>query len=265
MQINANLSLNYFQFMLCGTFWRDFVITETKAMLAHSYLLKFSQAVESLYGKDKVTPNMHLHTHLVDRVLDYGPVYAFWLFSFERYNGILGEFKTNQRSVEIQIMRKFTCNQFIQDMPLPSVFKNVFNPILDRLASNQAGTLDQSLSGKESLSSTVIKVSLLSIGPVRKCVEYACNDSLFTSCGPSSRSNVDAYALPHRIKCYNTIFDRVDETSVTTRFEKFASCQFNGDLFGSSATRSDRSSFVLARWCKLGGLIDTSGRSKCKI
>ena len=157
-------------------------------------------------------------------------------------------------------MRKFTCNQFIQDMLLPSVFENVFNPILDRLASNQAGTLlDQSLSGKDSLSSTVIKVSLLSIGPVRKCVEYACTDSFFTCCGPCSRSNVDAYALRHLIKCYNTIFDGVDETSVTTRFEKFASCHFNGDLFGSSATRSDCSSFVLARWCKLGGLIDTSG------
>ena len=82
------------------------VSTETKAMLAHSYLLKCCHAFESLYGKGKVTPNMHLHTHLVDCVLEYGPVYAFWLFSFERYNGILGEFKTNQLSVEIQIMRK---------------------------------------------------------------------------------------------------------------------------------------------------------------
>ena len=50
------------------------VITETNAMIAHSYLLKFWQAFESLYGKDKVTPNMHLHTHLVDCVLDYGPM-----------------------------------------------------------------------------------------------------------------------------------------------------------------------------------------------
>ena len=89
----------------------------------------------------------------------------------------------------------YTCNQFIQDMPLPSVCKNVFNPILDRLASNQAGALlDQSLPGKD-LSSTVIKVSLLSIGPVRKCVEYARTDSFFTCCGPCSRSNVDANAL----------------------------------------------------------------------
>ena len=145
------------------------VITETQAMLSHSYLLKF----KSLYGKDKVTPNMHLHTHLVDCVLDYGPVYAFWLFSFEGCNGIHGEFKTNQWSVQIRIMRNFTCNQFIQDMPLPSVFKNVFHPFLNRLASNQAGTLlDQSLSEKDYLPSKVIKVSLLSIGPVQKSVEY---------------------------------------------------------------------------------------------
>ena len=51
----------------------------------------------------------------------------------------------------------------------------------------------------------------------------------------------------------------MDEASVTTHFENFASCHFNGNLFGSSATRSDRSSFVLARWCNLGGFIDTSG------
>ena len=80
---------------LCST-----VLTETKALLAHSYLLKFCQSFEELYAKHRVTPNMHLHTHLVDCVLDYGPVYSFWLFSFQHYNGILGEYGTNQRAVE---------------------------------------------------------------------------------------------------------------------------------------------------------------------
>ena len=83
----------------------------------HSYLLKFCQCFEELYGKHRVTLNMHLHTHLVDCVLDYGPVYAFWLFSFERYNGILGEYGTNQQAVEIQLMRKFTSTQFMKDLP----------------------------------------------------------------------------------------------------------------------------------------------------
>jgi len=29
--------------------------------------------------------------------MDYGPVFGFWLFSFERYNGHLGSTYTNNR------------------------------------------------------------------------------------------------------------------------------------------------------------------------
>ena len=51
---------------------------------AHSHLLTFCCDVEKLYGTGRITPNMHMHIHLADCVLDYGPVYSFWLFSFER-------------------------------------------------------------------------------------------------------------------------------------------------------------------------------------
>ena len=95
-------------FVLACSYICSPVITETKAMLAHSCLLNFCKGFQQLYGKDKVTPNMHLHTHLVNCILDYGPVYSFWLFSFERYNGMIGDYGTNQRAVEIQLMRKFT-------------------------------------------------------------------------------------------------------------------------------------------------------------
>lgn len=94
---------------------------------------------------------MHLHTHLVDCVLDYGLVSAFWLFSFERYNGILGEFGMDQ-----QLMRTFTSIQFVQDVPLPTVFQDVLKPVLDKLVSNQARSLqDQSLE-QDNLSARVI-------------------------------------------------------------------------------------------------------------
>ena len=41
-------------------------------------------------AKKVVTPNMHLHCRLKERVIDCGPVHAFWCFSFERFNEILG-------------------------------------------------------------------------------------------------------------------------------------------------------------------------------
>ena len=109
-------------FVLACSYLCSSVITEAKAMLAHSYLLQFCKGFEGLYRKEMVAPNMHLHMPLLDCVLDYGPVYAFWLFSFERYNGILGDYGTNQWAIEIQLMRKFTTNQFMKDIPLPIVF-----------------------------------------------------------------------------------------------------------------------------------------------
>lgn len=37
----------------------------------------------------------------------YGPIHAFWLFSFERYNGLLGKQRNNNKAIEIQLMRCF--------------------------------------------------------------------------------------------------------------------------------------------------------------
>ena len=53
-----------------------------------------------------VTPNIHFHCHLKECVIDCGPVHAFWCFSFERFNGILGAMQVNGRSVQIQLIRK---------------------------------------------------------------------------------------------------------------------------------------------------------------
>ena len=70
--------------------------------------MAFLRCFEKLYGGLAVTPNMHLHTHLVECILDFGPMHVFWLYPFERMNGILGSFNTNQRSVEIQLIRKLS-------------------------------------------------------------------------------------------------------------------------------------------------------------
>ena len=62
------------------------LIKKSDVYTADKYLLQFCRnfaALTSLFGSEACTPNMHLHLHLKDSILDYGPVYAFWLFSFE--------------------------------------------------------------------------------------------------------------------------------------------------------------------------------------
>ena len=80
--------------------WQSFVlacrylcrtITMQDLNSADFLLLKFCKQFEQIYGKKAVTPNMHLHCHLKEVILDHGPVYSFWCFGFERYNGIMGE------------------------------------------------------------------------------------------------------------------------------------------------------------------------------
>ena len=55
------------------------------------------------------------------------------------------------------------------------------------------------------------------------------------------------------------MFDDVEEDSITGHFNRYAACQFSAERYGSALTRGDRSSYILARWCAVGGKIDTSG------
>ncbi|OAD71046.1 hypothetical protein PHYBLDRAFT_148265 [Phycomyces blakesleeanus NRRL 1555(-)] len=53
---------------------------------AHQSLEAFCRECEKLYKAPFLSPNMHLHLHLRETVLNFGPVYGYWLFSFERCN-----------------------------------------------------------------------------------------------------------------------------------------------------------------------------------
>ena len=79
--------------------WRHFVqashilsksqITPNKISIADALLLRFCQRFQCLYGGTVMTANIHMHCHVLEFVKHFGPINIFWLFSFERYNGIL--------------------------------------------------------------------------------------------------------------------------------------------------------------------------------
>ena len=90
------------------------IVKQDDVATADLLLLNFCKKFEQLYGREMCTPNIHLHLHIKDCLLDYGPSHAFWCFSFERYNGLLGSFHTNRRTIEEQIMRKFVNAQHLR-------------------------------------------------------------------------------------------------------------------------------------------------------
>ncbi len=81
---------------------------------------------------------MHLAAHLTDCIRNHGPVYGFWLFAFERMNGIAVSFHTNTHNIPIQIMRKLTSMQSTDSSLWPSEFQNEFSSLLHE---HKKGTL----------------------------------------------------------------------------------------------------------------------------
>lgn len=103
-------------------------INKSEVRSADILLLNFCRRFESLYGKEACTPNMHLHLHLKDTLMNFGPSHAFWCFPFERYNGLLGSYHTNRKSIETQVMKRFCLEQAVHSMDLP--MENMFLQLL---------------------------------------------------------------------------------------------------------------------------------------
>ena len=88
---------------------------------------------------------MHLYLHLKDCLKDYGQAHSFWVYSFERYNGILRRYHSNNHSIEVQLMRKFLCETQIQSLEAPSEAVGLFNIFDDSTVSSVYDTDIRSL------------------------------------------------------------------------------------------------------------------------
>ena len=96
---------------------------------------------EQIYGKQHCTINIHLHGHLRDCIMDFGPVYSFWLFSFERLNGVLGSYHTNYHDILLQIMRRFLSSHSFGSSNWPEKYVNDFSPLLARCSYSKGSLL----------------------------------------------------------------------------------------------------------------------------
>ena len=144
------------------------------------HLMTFLNQFVELYGSAAVTPNMHSHGHLKECLIDFGPFHGFWCFSFERYNGILGSYHTNNISIELQLMRRFLAQikskvfqfpdeykddfaEFFKDQRTKGSNKTTLDPVEHHLALHEMKSVD--ITNIESLDWTNIS-SIQAIPPI---------------------------------------------------------------------------------------------------
>ena len=137
--------------------WRHFVLasrifakrslSNNDIQVADALLMRFCNRVERLYGKPVITSNMHMHGHLKQCIVDYGPVYNFWLYSLKRYNGILEGYPTNSFSVEVKLFMRFQREFSLASIALPQEFNSDFNDVFQNLLScDYQGSLQATVS-----------------------------------------------------------------------------------------------------------------------
>lgn len=133
-------------------------ITSKQLDDADNFLIEFCQIFEQLYGQEYCTMNIHLHGHVKECIRDFGPVYAFWLFSFERLNGVLGSYHTNCHDISLQLMRRFIVNHEYGVSNWPEEYRDEFDPLLSKFHYNKGSLSPEPLS--DSIQSNNVKHAL---------------------------------------------------------------------------------------------------------
>ena len=223
-------------------------ITKCDILMAHQLFVKFGGQIESVYGKMFVTPNMHLHVHIKETLLDHSSVYCHWLFAFERCNFVMGNVHTNRRDIEIQLMRNVEKNK--------------------KLALLQDSVVTAKC-GEMKTAKFTHKVAHIPLSKQIDCV--------------SCWSTLESVELPK--KCKNVCLDTDDRIYLHEMYQslypnmsiaiddvlhtcsEYTHLYLGNEHYGSKKYgRSERYGVALASWCGAEGNIDFEAELKpCKI
>lgn len=221
--------------------WRHFVlacrilchykISEEQLKLGDALLLQFCRRTERLFGKSCITPNMYMHAHLCACTEDYGPLHGYWLFPFERYNGILGSMPNNNKSIENQLMSRFIREGNIISAQLPDEYSNEFTPILPSSCSIGSVSDTLSLSSVPSVNTSWVMDSSIHVP------NY------------SSRCMLDPTEKNHLVELYSDLHKVSRSTiEISSVCMKYLHITMHGKQLGSHNSRMASSSVVLATW-----------------
>lgn len=198
---------------------------------ADELLMEFCETFQTLYGKDYCNINLHLHGHLASCILDYGPVYSFWLFPFERLNGILGSFHTNCHDISLQLMRRFLDTNSFGLHTWPSDYKDQLAPLVKKCIYNKGSLMQNSLG----------------CAPTT----YSTND--VEPFPPLCESALEPHQKESLKITIRTMHSSIDRIEILTIFQKCGSLKLNGILIGSERGRHKAYSIIMAQPLQLDG------------
>ena len=221
--------------------WQHFVLacrtlcTKASQLRKQNWEMLCCRRTEHSFGKDYITPNMHLHCHLYECITDYGPLHSFWCFAFERYNGILGSMPNN-RYIESQLMQRFLREAQSLSLSIPQdEFSQQLSPLLPKtrhtgsiadtmLTTTVHGSEDVQVWTLDSITSSV-DVPKFSSRCVLDSRQRDCTINLYSYLYSVSHSDID---IAHTCSSYSSVI-------------------LNGKMFGTHKSRTAASSIIFGQ------------------
>lgn len=157
----------------------------------------------------------------MDVIVDYGPIQEFWCYSFERFNGILGNQSTNNRVIEPQLLKQLLLDDDNTSFLFPDEF-TVYFASLD-LNNIQRSTI------RGSVLDTITKDEFLLPTKSKQCVF----------------SSDDLEQLEKLCEILHLAHSRV---SIGRIYKKYSSVTLRGKVYRSSGLRNRSPCVVFALW-----------------
>ena len=228
--------------------WRLFVraccllltrlLKKTDLEVAHCLLLNFCCTYQELYGPQYCTPNMHLHMHLQQCLRDCGPVYSIWCFSFERFNGLLESFYTNQKEIELQVMKKFIYKQLVQHMDIDKDFQSLLSPLESRQNEDYMYNPSDDLP-------KICKIYAPECDPEEMAFAGV---TLVKPSNPRYEKTLDEGVVKLLNQVYATLYPMSELLHASHFCQLSQQVTLAGDTLASLRSRGERSPMVIAHW-----------------
>ena len=223
-------------------------ILEAEVDKADELLFTFCTGFQQLYGREACTPNLHMHCHLKECILDVGPLYSFWCFSFERYNGILEKMQKSWHAPEIQLIHKFSNLQILAAIELPEDSPEEMVQCIKKIKENKAALPDP----------VTDNLSFIRYEQYTICrPDELC--ALLLSCHHPGREKFmmecEKQAL---VEMYHTIYCPQNVEHVPLRYTQFLQIQTFEQIYTCTRSRTTRSSAIVAIWPHLSGILPAS-------
>ncbi len=233
-------------------------VTKSEVEKAHELLCSYVKALQDQFGKEVIKPNHHMSLHLKESIMDFGGVYSTWLFSFERFNGFLGDYHNNNKGIEVTLMRKV-----LADCALASKSFEIPKDFFD---SCSLPTSKRCIFKPAEMKKLSLKIIDIPTSPIDKCTQLWSKISHLSVPDTITGQHLiakhlhrmDEDDIPLMCDMYRSIYPQyhILQSDLGTVAQRLNTINIGSERFYTDSVSDLKKCFVLAKWCNDSGQID---------